>query len=635
MFLIENGNPGQVYATEASAYIQVDGGEKEVLSPDSVNLSKYWEPGEVAWVPGTVITISDVSLPDGYVEDSEDGPYTITFTEEDYAELYSIYGADLTYFIYIHKSTEDIDITLKNYSVEVTEFESDTSLSIIVKDYYGNVLSPDYYTYSSGWYNADEYYSEDCVFIEVEGCNGYTGAFTDFYECEQQSISDANVELSETDLTYTGEELTPSVTVTVGNLTLNEGHDYTVSYSDNVNIGTGSITITGNNYYTGTITKTFNIISNTVDISSCNLLLSSESFTYDGTAKTPDITAEYGTTTLVNGTDYTVAYSNNVNAGTATATATGIGNYTGTAALDFTIDKAELSLNATVTDSTIKLGSTTQITATCTGGTITSYESSNTSVATVDGNGLVTGISNGTAAIYVSADGDANHNSGKAQVIITVAGTDSDSDTGSGSESGAATDVGESSSDPDAVAINSLYNTSSGIAIIWNKISGADGYNIYRKTSAANNFKKIAAIDNASTVNYIDANVKNGTIYTYKVVPCLNGIEGTESESVTTARLVSVSLSSVKSSSSKKASVKWKKTTKVTGYQIQYSTSKKFKSGNTTKTVKVSGAKKTSKVISKLKGGKKYYFRVRTYKKVNGVTYYSAWSAKKSVKVKK
>ncbi|MCQ2524314.1 MAG: fibronectin type III domain-containing protein [Lachnospiraceae bacterium] len=80
--------------------------------------------------------------------------------------------------------------------------------------------------------------------------------------------------------------------------------------------------------------------------------------------------------------------------------------------------------------------------------------------------------------------------------------------------------------------------------------------------------------------------------------------------------------------------VKWaKKTTQVTGYEIQYSTSSTFASGN--KTVKVTSAKTVSKTISKLTGGKKYYVRIRTYKTVNKVNYYSDWSAKKAVTTKK
>ena len=75
---------------------------------------------------------------------------------------------------------------------------------------------------------------------------------------------------------------------------------------------------------------------------------------------------------------------------------------------------------------------------------------------------------------------------------------------------------------------------------------------------------------------------------------------------------------------------KWKKqSTQTKGYQIQYFTDSKFKSGN--KTVTVNKNSTTKKTISKLKAKKKYYVRIRTYKTVGKQKYYSDWS--KSVKV--
>lgn len=83
--------------------------------------------------------------------------------------------------------------------------------------------------------------------------------------------------------------------------------------------------------------------------------------------------------------------------------------------------------------------------------------------------------------------------------------------------------------------------------------------------------------------------------------------------------------------------VKWKQLSKthraaVSGFEIRYSTSSKMKSA---KKVTVKGAKATQKTISKLKGKKRYYVQVRTYKIVDGKKYYSAWSSTKSIKTKK
>lgn len=89
-------------------------------------------------------------------------------------------------------------------------------------------------------------------------------------------------------------------------------------------------------------------------------------------------------------------------------------------------------------------------------------------------------------------------------------------------------------------------------------------------------------------------------------------------------------ISSVKAGK-KNFSLKWKKQQKqVTGYQLQYSTSKNF---SDSKKISVK-SKITSKTIKGLKAKKKYYVRMRTYKTVNGKKIVSSWSKTKSVKTK-
>lgn len=91
------------------------------------------------------------------------------------------------------------------------------------------------------------------------------------------------------------------------------------------------------------------------------------------------------------------------------------------------------------------------------------------------------------------------------------------------------------------------------------------------------------------------------------------------------------SLTSI-STKKKAITVKWKKQLKqTTGYQLQYTKDKKFKSS--VKTVSIGKNTTVSKKISKLQKGKNYYVRIRTYKKVKGKNYYSSWSKTKSIKV--
>lgn len=139
--------------------------------------------------------------------------------------------------------------------------------------------------------------------------------------------------------------------------------------------------------------------------------------------------------------------------------------------------------------------------------------------------------------------------------------------------------------------------------------------------------KKLSAKD--YTVSYASGR-KNVGKYAVKVTLKSNKKSAT---AYFTINPKGTSLKSVKKA--KKAfTAKWKKqATQVTGYQVQYSKSKKF-TGKTTKVKTVSGAKKTSKKITKLSKKKTYYVRVRTYKTVKGVKYYSAWSKAKKVKTK-
>ncbi len=118
----------------------------------------------------------------------------------------------------------------------------------------------------------------------------------------------------------------------------------------------------------------------------------------------------------------------------------------------------------------------------------------------------------------------------------------------------------------------------------------------------------------------------------YKVTVTLKGnYSGTKTLSFTIVPK-GTKLSSVKAGK-KQVTVKWKAQKKsTTGYQVQYSTSKKFKGA---KIATIKKNKTTSATIKKLKGGKKYYVRVRTYKTVGKAKYYSAWSNAKNAKAKK
>lgn len=185
---------------------------------------------------------------------------------------------------------------------------------------------------------------------------------------------------------------------------------------------------------------------------------------------------------------------------------------------------------------------------------------------------------------------------------------------------------------PQAVKVASVSNASSYVKVTWNKANKASGYYVYRSTNGKK-FTKIATVKSGNTVKYNDKKAtKNGQKYVYKVVTYYNGnqkVSSAYSAVKTGYRLSTMKVSSLTNKKGKKVYIKWKKNPKSTGYQIKYVTGK-----SKAKTVKASSKAKT-KTISKLKKGKTYKVRIRSYKKVSNVTYYSAWSKQKSVKIKK
>ena len=126
------------------------------------------------------------------------------------------------------------------------------------------------------------------------------------------------------------------------------------------------------------------------------------------------------------------------------------------------------------------------------------------------------------------------------------------------------------------------------------------------------------------TVTYADGRKNVGR---YKVtVKCRGNYTGTKTLYFT------INPRSTAISKLTKGKKSFKVSSQATGYQIQYATSSKFTRNR--KSVTIKSYKTTSKNITKLKAKKKYYVRVRTYRKVGKTTYYSGWSKTKTVKTK-
>ena len=174
----------------------------------------------------------------------------------------------------------------------------------------------------------------------VTGKGNYSGTKEATFTITKATLSEMT--LDHTTFVYNKTAQTASVTsVKAGELDV-AATDYSVSGNTGTNVGTYTVTVTatGNNYQ-GTLNKDFTISA--ANASLFDVTLGTTTYTYDGTAKQPTVTVKDGETVLTANTDYTVAYTNNQNAGTATVTVTGKGNYTGAKTANFTIAKAQLT----------------------------------------------------------------------------------------------------------------------------------------------------------------------------------------------------------------------------------------------------------------------------------------------------
>ena len=169
--------------------------------------------------------------------------------------------------------------------------------------------------------------------------------------------------------------------------------------------------------------------------------------------------------------------------------------------------------------------------------------------------------------------------------------------------------------------------------IKWNlQNETADKYEVYMYNSKKKDFELLGRPYSNGGEFY---GLQAGTTYKVRVraVRTVNGktYYGPYSELKTTTATEKTKISKLKGAK-KKLSLSWKKISKATGYQVQVATDKKFTKNK--KSITISKNKTISKTIKKLKSKKKYYVRVRTYRKVGGKKVYSGWCSVKNIKTK-
>ena len=177
--------------------------------------------------------------------------------------------------------------------------------------------------------------------VYIKGKGNYIGSCSLTFSITARPVS--TLKITVPSVTYNGKAQKPAVTVKYNNYKFKNGTDYTLSYRNNTKIGTATVTVKGKGKLSGTRSVTFKINAKPIKNA---VITYNNSLTYNGSALSPAVTVKYGNTTLKKNTDYTVAYSNNVNAGTGTITITGKGIYGGSVKKTFTIKKLGISATA-------------------------------------------------------------------------------------------------------------------------------------------------------------------------------------------------------------------------------------------------------------------------------------------------
>ena len=325
-------------------------------------------------------------------------------------------------------------------------------------------------------------------------------------------------------------------------------------------------------------------------LTDANVTLSQQSFVYDGTAKNPSVI--YNGITLLENTDYTVKYSNNVDVGTVKATITGINNYSGTAVKEFKITPIKLDdKKASVTlEKSSFVYNGQSITPVVYVAYNHNYLIHNTDFTATYSNNNAPGV----ATVKITGIGNYSGSISKTYIIL-----------------------------PEKIASVSIKKDSATSAVIsWSAASKVSGYEILKFDSAKNAYVHLAYVSSDQT-SYKASSLKNSTAYyyqirAYKTVNDKNYYGEAGNTVFTFIKPSKVKLTSVTLSKTT-LNVEWKKVN-CSGYEITYTTDSKFKKG--LKTVKIKNPKTVKKAIKKLKKNKKYYVKVRAYTDYNGIRYY-------------
>ena len=491
---------------------------------------------------------------------------------------------------------------------------------------------------------------------------------------------EVNVEVNgyEENYTYRGEAYKPEVTVKITDedITLVKGEDYTVEYGDNINAGKGTITIKSaptSNYIFDDKNIEFNISPK--DILESDVQVPTELGYENGNPLTPTVKVNVDGKELVEDTDYTINFEGQEGKIgekiKVTIQGKENGNYSGTVEKYVNIIEkknqelkfAQREITKKYTDSKFTIKPTHSV-----GNGKITYSSSNTNVVTINKTtGEVTIVGVGETEIKATASETELYKETTASYKVRVNKADYDTSKikfenltvtfdgkphniiAKGLPNGVTVTYKENNKTQvgsyrvtaifkgDYTHYNSIQDKTVTLTITNKSIANAIVSGIEDKTYTGKKIKQSLSIkDGNITLNEgTDYTVSYGSNKKIGIATITITGKGNYAGTITRTFKIIPKGTSIKKLKAGKKQFKatWKKQkTQTTGYEVQYSTNKNFKSA---KKVKIKKNKTTSSTVKKLKAKKKYYVRIRTYKTVNGKKFYSGWSNVKSVKTKK
>lgn len=520
------GNGGGVYVAnhKTGTIFVMNGGSISGNQASSLIESKYSGNGGGVFLlggdyhedPNNEITPASFSLKDGVITGnsaSGSGDGIFASNEEAYVEYKTSHGYDGEVLLSfagtarVYDNEEDDLYLRKNVVISLTDSVEGGAVGVTAEE--GGTVA---IAQGTGY---DVTAKDAAIFSNRTGAR--TVQFANGKQIVLEAIDIANefsVKFDESSFVYTGVEIKPQVKVTSeSGVTLKEGVDYTVSYEGSgvvgkklINVGEKTAIVSGTGDYTGFIEGAYEIVSR--DISDVNATVASQ--TYTGSAITPVLSSiAYNGVSLLRGSEYTLSYSDNVNAGTAKVMITGKSNFHGTKTLTFKISPYKISN--------------------------TSVSSISTKVYTGKSQKPVPTVKHGSKKLTNGKDYSItyknNKNTGKATVTIT----------GKGNYTGTKT-------------------------------------------------------------------------VSFKIIP------------------KKATVSSVTSSKKGQLTVKCKKDTQASGYQMVVAQNSAFTKGK--KSVVMTKNSTVAKTFTKLTSKRTYYVKVRSYKNISGTKYYGAYSTVKKIKVK-